>query len=329
MGWWFLGGIIALSIGLRFEVGTDWWNYIAMYFRPAGQVSFVQALGSPDPGFFLFNWFAQTLGFGYWSVNLLAGVVFTAGLVRFVRRLPEPLVAFTAAIPYMAIVVAMNYTRQALAIGFVLWALPYLYDRRLLAYLVTVTAGALFHKSAIIFVPLMALAGRPNDMRVVLGAGVASGVVFGVLLASRFDSLWRQYVESEFSHTSEGAPLRVAMNAFPAAVWLIIARKVELNRVERRVWAVLSIMSLVGMVLVFQAPAAVDRVALYFSPLQLMCAAYLIRFVRPHDRVLARIVVLAVYALVQYVWLVYASHSPDWFPYRVWPFLTDPGPAYD
>ncbi|ERJ17537.1 hypothetical protein SSPSH_003642 [Salinisphaera shabanensis E1L3A] len=327
-GWVCLGALVAGAIGFRFQVGTDWGNYITMHFVPAGYMSLLDVWVLSDPLFRSLNWLAQSLGLGYWSINLATGIVFAAGLVRFVRRLPEPLLAFTAAIPYLAIVVAMNYTRQALALGCVLFALPYLYNRQLLAYTVTVLAASLFHRSAIIFLPLMALAAQRGNFGLIISAGLISVMAFGLILYERFAGLWRQYVESEFADNSQGAVVRVAMSALPALMWFVISRKVSLTSVERRVWTLLSSCALVAMGLVFLAPVAVDRVALYLSPIQLMVAAYSVQFFKSYDRVLARVAVIGVYAMVQYTWLVYGAHSGDWFPYRFWPFFSLDAPVY-
>ena len=109
-----------------------------------------------------------------WLVNLIAGAVFAAGLLRFVRRLPDPMTAFTASIPYMTIVLAMGYTRQAMAFGLLLWGLVYLKDSRRLAFVATIALAATFHKSAVILLPLAALAAAKNRVWTAFWVGLAS-----------------------------------------------------------------------------------------------------------------------------------------------------------
>jgi hypothetical protein len=102
---------IALMIGLRFQVGADWFSYegIYDYFRYA---DLNETLSIGDPGYSLLNWIGQRFGVGVWFVNLACGTIFTWGLFRFARQQPNPWLAIVVAIPYLVIVVAMGYTRQ-------------------------------------------------------------------------------------------------------------------------------------------------------------------------------------------------------------------------
>lgn len=319
-GWLLLGLMLAGVIGLRYQVGTDWGNYVRGYFDPSASMSLLDVAVSSDPAFVLLNWLATHIGVGIWFVNLFTGTVFATGLIRFVRRLPEPLLAFTAAIPYVGIVVAMNYTRQAVAIGFILWALPYLYDRRLARYLVFVFIAALFHKSAVIFLPLVALASNRNKLGLALVALFSGVVGYFVLLSEYVNGLMNQYVQSDYSQASQGAPVRVAMDALPAVVLLLARHRLQMHPVEQRVWLWISLVSVVAMALVFRLPTAVDRVALYFAPIQFVLASYLPQLTTSNSRVLVRLATVSVYAAVLYVWLNYAANSYAWFPYQFYPF---------
>ena len=324
-GWFALGSALACVIGFRYEVGTDWYNYVHLYYERSANLAFSEAVNISDPAFVLLNWIATHIGVGIWFVNAFTGAVFAAGLVRFARRLPEPLLAFTAAIPYVGIVVAMNYTRQAIAIGFVLMALPYLYDRRMLAYLATIFVAALFHKSAIIFVPLVVLVAERHRFLMIVFAVLAGVAGYFAVLADSVNALTQQYVNSDYAQASQGAPLRIAMNALPALVLLLGQRRLMTNAVERQLWTLVALLSLVFMVLVFRYATAVDRVAVYFTPIQFVVASYLPQLIATNSRALARAIVVAVYAAVLYVWLTYAANSYAWTPYQFWPFLSYPG----
>src|SRR5688572_10118704 len=71
----FLGGLlIALLIGLRYQVGADWRAYEA-YFRFAGVVDLDRVLKLSDPGYQLVNWNIQQMGLGIWAVNLVCGAL--------------------------------------------------------------------------------------------------------------------------------------------------------------------------------------------------------------------------------------------------------------
>ena len=71
----------------------------------------------------LLNWFAGQNELGFWFVNTVCGGIFSYGLIAFARSQPRPWLALAVAVPYLIIVVAMGYTRQAAAIGFVMLGL--------------------------------------------------------------------------------------------------------------------------------------------------------------------------------------------------------------
>src|SRR5687767_10278615 len=71
-----------LLIGMRFQVGTDWNSYVAIYQRFSGADLF-RALASSDPAYAWLNWAAGQLGADIWAVNLACALLFMFGLMRF------------------------------------------------------------------------------------------------------------------------------------------------------------------------------------------------------------------------------------------------------
>lgn len=308
---------VMLMIGLRFEVGGDWKNYLTIY-RTVELTPSDQLLAVGDPAYTLVNTFAIWLGQGVWLVNLICAVVFTLGLYKFAQRQPNPWLAVMVAIPYLVIVVAMGYTRQAAAIGLIMIAFGNLEDRRYLrAGLVLVLAMA-FHKSAFLVLPLIALA-IPQHRLVIYTVSAVVGVLMFTVFLSRFvDTVITNYVKSEMS--SQGAGVRIAMNIVPAVIYLVFQRKLVLNEFERRLWrnfALAAIGALVGLAVL--PSTIVDRLALYLVPLQLFVLArapYAFSSGgRPNSQVLAGVLVYS--AAVQSIWLVFAANASYWLPYRM------------
>ncbi|MBO9470136.1 EpsG family protein [Endozoicomonas sp. G2_2] len=319
--WLLLSALLCAFIGLRFQVGGDWSTYVSIFYR-AGNVAFVELFAFSDPAYYLLNWVVAQLGAGVWLVNLFSGAVFSTGLILFVRRLPAPMLAVTVAIPYMVIVLAMGYTRQAVAFGFMLCGLTYLLDRRIVGFMLLLAIAATFHKSAVILAPLAALASTRNRVWTSLWVGIVGGLLYWLFLAERISGLWQNYVIAEYSQASEGGPIRVAMNVVPAALFLLYRDRFRMAAEEHKLWFWMSAFSIICLPLVFQAPTAVDRVALYFMPIQLVVFSYLPQLVRGNSRFMARGAIIAFYALVQFVWLNYAAHSNAWLPYRFWPMVS-------
>lgn len=159
--WLLVGLVLAVLMGLRHEVGGDWFNYLPQ-FQDTAVLSFGEALSLGDPGYSALNWLVAQLGGTIYGVNLACAAVLMWGTVVFCRRQPNPWLALLAAVPYLLIVVGMGYTRQSVALGFALLGLVALGDGRVRAFVLWVVLGALFHKSAVLLLPIAALAASRN-----------------------------------------------------------------------------------------------------------------------------------------------------------------------
>lgn len=318
-GGFFLGGVlIAAMIGFRYEVGGDWANYLVELvraeYRDLDQVIF----GGGDIGYNLLNWIVSRVGAGIWLVNLVCGVIFAWGLMRFASIQFEPWLAVLVAVPYLVIVVAMGYSRQGVAIGIVMAGLASRWRGGSLLHLAAyVAVAALFHKTSALIFPLVALAAARGKL--VNGFIVAAiGLLFyDFFLSATAQSLIINYVQAAYA--SEGATIRVAMNLLPAAIFLLKGRRLGFSEEERLVWRNFSwvAIALLVLLIVAEASTAVDRMALYLIPLQL---AVLSRVPGALVSVgLGRAIMFAYVAAVQFVWLNFAHHAQYWVPYRFWP----------
>ncbi len=324
VSWLLVGLVIAVLIGWRYEVGGDWTTYIRI-FRDATRWDLPTALEFGDPGYQLLNWYAADLGLSFYSVNLVSGLIFAAGLVVFCRSLPRPWLALAVAVPYLVIVVAMGYTRQSVALGLAMLSLVALGRRRPQYFILFTVLAATFHKSAVLLLPIAALAATRNRLAAALWVGVITAGAYYLLLEDAVESLYTNYVLAGYE--SQGALVRLVMNALPAVILIVFHRRFEFVRSEQRLWMWFSIISLVLLAVYFVSPSstAVDRMALYMLPLQLVVFSHLPdvlgRRGGRNDAVVTG--VLAYYAAVLYVWLDYATHAQYWVPYQFYPLVAD------
>src|SRR5687768_15077408 len=152
-----------MAIGLRYQVGGDWNQYLAyLVMIPGMELGEVLAYG--DPGYMLLNWFAGRNDLGIWFVNTVCAVIFTYGLIAFSRNQPRPWLALVVAVPYLVIVVAMGYTRQAAAIGFAMLGLVRLSKGSFVGFALSIALAATFHKTATMLLPLAALSATKSRL---------------------------------------------------------------------------------------------------------------------------------------------------------------------
>lgn len=312
-----IGGVlIAVLVGLRYQIGADWYAY-ELYFKYARYADLPQVLKLSDPAYQLTNWLVQQAGFQIWAVNLVCGAFFAWGLIRFARVQPEPWLTVVVAIPYLVTVVAMGYSRQAVAIGVLLAGLAsVLRGGSVIRFSAYVLVAALFHKTAVLALPLVLLAGERNRVVTVIFGLAIFVLMYDMLLAESVDTLIKNYIEAEYN--SQGAAVRVGMNVVAALLFLSRPSRFGFSTFEQRVWRYFSWAALGFLVLLFLLPSstAVDRLALYIFPLQL---AVLSRVPIAFPQQGARTAVI-IYALaVQLVWLNFAAHAEYWVPYRFYP----------
>lgn len=320
---WLLVIFMSCYIGLRFEVGGDWEIYLHNQAKISGSpILEVISNTMQDPGFESLSWLSDALGMGIYGVNFVCAVIFSIGLILFCKAQPRPWFALTLAMPYLVIVVAMGYTRQSVAIGLVMLAILALERGKLRQFFIVLALAALFHKTAVIMsaaaLPSIGKGGKITDkiVKFLLILLIASALVY-TLLIPRLDFYLYGYEQQAMQ--SQGAGIRVAMNAVPAALMVIYARRLRLTEIQKVIWlglAYLGLACVLGLV-ALNSSTAVDRLALYCIPLQLFVGSRVsdLNLIRISKKSLTLIIVLLA-AAVQFIWLNYAITAFAWLPYQ-------------
>ena len=302
-----------LSIGMRFQVGGDWGAYQQM-FTMAAVRDLDQMLRFGDPAYQLLNYVVQWLEWPLWVVNLVCATIFTIGLVRFARLQFNPWVALLIAVPYLVIVVSMGYTRQGVAIGIVMMGLAAVQrGATVLRFALYVAVAALFHKTAVVTLLLVALAGKRNNLINLLIVLSSAVLLYDALLQDSMAALLRNYVDARYS--SQGAAIRLSMLMVPAILFFAFRAKFDFDEQSDRLWRNSSIatFALTLALLVSPSSTAIDRIALYILPLQLAILPQVPRI--SGLGISARTVVVAYAFAIQFVWLNFADNNYYWLPY--------------
>lgn len=317
---YFVALAYVLLIGLRFEIGPDWFTYENI----VGNIS-LEDLGTSmsygDPAFSFFAWVSTRIGAETYGANLVCGLILVIGVVQFCRKQDDVWLAISAAVPYLIIVVGMGYVRQSAAIGLLLLALVQFEKGAFVRSLGYLAVAALFHASVIVVAPIFALAVVRKHAALIVPAGLIAVILFVVLLQSRLDSFYVIYVEAEYD--SSGAAVRLLMNAVPAIIFIIYRKSFPGAAWSRSLWFLFSIMSLalIAMLRVSPSTTLLDRVGLYFVPIQLYVFGNLSTAMRLRGgrRPFVNFASVLYYAVVLFVWLNFASHAELFLPYRFLP----------
>lgn len=311
---------LTLLIGLRYEVGGDWFNYFPYLDRTIG-LPFAEIFQDDEPGYGLLNWIGANWGGDVYFVNSVCGLIFTIGLLQFCRAQPRPWLALTLAFPYLITVVAMGYSRQGVAIGLEMLGLLALQRDQLLRFLGWIALAATFHRTVLVLLILPTATFSPSlrssqIFRLALLAGAGYGL-YSAILAPDLDYYRQGYLEAEYQ--SQGALIRVVLSLLPALVFLLFRRRFRLPPISQRIWTLISVLAVAAAIGLFTVASstAVDRLALYLIPLQLFVGSRI-----PDTRLLGlppgiwNQLLIAFSLAVLLVWLLFAGHSQYWLPYR-------------
>lgn len=318
--WYVTGLAIAVMLGFRHQVGGDWFNYLRQFDSVASMTFLGAVQDTKDPAYYPLGWLIARLGGSVYWLNFACALLLSAGTLSLARRQVRPWLALLAAVPYLLIVVGMGYSRQAAAIGCAMLGLVALGDGKTRRFVFFVIVGAAFHKSAALLLPIAALSATRNRVWTFFWVMVMAVLSYWLFVHDSADTLVANYIESDYADASQGAGIRVAMNVVPALLLLLFRQKLCPILAERRLWTMMALGAMACVVLLPVSATAVDRVALYFIPLQVYVFGRITSIgSTSSSRTLLVLGVICYYAAVQAVWLNFASHADAWLPYQFMP----------
>ena len=325
--------LVTLIIGTRYEVGGDWDNYLAQLTRASTRDFISAVLNNSEWGYGALNWISAKLGMGIYGVNTFCGAILVLGTALFCRRQPIPWLAWLIATPYLLVVVGMGYTRQSVALGFLLLGLVQLENKKVWRYLLLILAGYFFHKTVLLMAPLGILVWRRNIWLSVVIAVLAFILTMVALFPSHYLlELWENVVLKYQNYSSydtalyrsSGALPRVLMNAIPSILFLslLLLKKWPKSFDNQILWAAIAVASIISLYFVGHISTAIDRINIYFIPIQLYVWSRI--FLVISDRMTRTLVILAIISIYGgsfLVWLNWADNSGNWIPYSSLLFL--------
>ena len=323
--------LMTAMIGLRHRVGADWVNYANINENAKAITLDFSILGQGDPSYIILNWIGANIFGGVYFVNSVCGFLFSLGILKFCRRQRRSWLTLTVAIPYLVVVVAMGYSRQAVAIGLSMLALIAILDGKLYKFMLVLTLAATFHKSAIILIPLAMFSRSVSKTSKLFFIFVFGYILFFLLLQESLEALKNEYVFGHYEST--GTSIRLAMNAIPGVLFLFFRKRFVMEQKEKGLWVTFSYLSIFFPIILLISPSStpVDRVALYLLPIQLF---FYSRFPDTFSVYFGKIIhvgTIIFSGFVMYFWLTYADNAFLWVPYRFYPFevfWNFPDPVY-
>jgi hypothetical protein len=311
------GLALIILVGLRHEVGGDWAQYLQTISVLKNTSNFIYGLANGEVGYQVVQWVSIKYFNGIYTVNLICAIFFTLGLIRFSKNLPLPWVALVVSIPVLILIVSMGYTRQGAAVGFLMWGLVELINRKRFSSFIFLLVGSLFHVTLVAMLPIVLLYGQ-SIKRYVLLSVLFLSMVLSVyfLLSDVLDRLIFFYILEEV-HKSSGSNMRVLLNFIPAILFFLYKKEYRKKYCDGELWLIFSIASIALFLGSFFYSTVADRISMYFIPLQLVVFSRIPTLISSrYSRTVFVLAVVIMYISILFVWLFFGKHSNSWLPYQ-------------
>jgi hypothetical protein len=144
--------VVVFQIGLRWETGTDWNNYLEHYESVNDiEIVLINSLNNYEIGYGLLTFTLNNFSLEY-SLFLLIHAMFFYGVILRTASFYSPYTFVSFMFFYSVSLGIVGSNRQLIALAICLFSLTYIERKRPIRFFLGVTFAFLFHSSAVLFV---------------------------------------------------------------------------------------------------------------------------------------------------------------------------------
>lgn len=308
--------ILIIFIGFRHEVGGDWDIYKFDFNNKSKLFSLYPLTFYRDFGYDFIQYITKSLNLEIYSLNLIQAIIFVYGLTRFCKIFAKDnyWLALLISFPYLITVVAMGFTRQSTAIGLILIALTYFKDNKLLYFFVFSFLAILFHKSSIIFIPIILLSGLNLNLKYFF-------LLFSIILISiivivpELHRIETGYINKDSIYVSKGVIYRISLNILSGLIFIIFYKKLKFDKIINLLLLYSFLFNIIMIFFISDYSTFVDRIIIYFVFMQIIIFSRLF-YIIPKYKILFNFYVILIYSINYFIWFNFSIHSYAWLPYK-------------
>lgn len=325
INFWSLIGLSVLVVFAagRYHVGTDCNTYIHMFERYAMQ-PWYQILQSGEILFCATAKICYTLGGRVLTWGVFAGMTIIPIYLTIHRHYPK-LYGFAAFFAFMSLyyAVSFNITRQFIAIAFVVWGMKYVFENKLIPFLLIIVLASGFHLSALVAGLMWFLwdhkRNEPiNGQKKVILLIVITIVIFGyqeaiTYVTERVSVLGNYVSYAEISTRGQNRDFYLNVVELVVLLLLKAKMKIEDERIEV-MYSLLIISVLIGFT-GFTHPQ-VKRLAYYYAvPAKMILFGYLPNCFTENSKKLS-VALVCIYTAAYFVLTAYILGESNLIPYQ-------------
>ena len=314
---------LLILIGLRFEIGGDWINYL-QNFKAINNSIFnydtkndFGILFKTEPVLLILNLITPNI----YIFNLACALIFLLGLFILISDCDDKYLSLVVAIPFLILLVAFGYQKQSVTLGFIMLSYIF-YIRNYYFYFVIFALLACFsHYSAsfiliFIFYDLIIV----KKLKINFKTLMFIVVVFFIFLIISFDNIYRilinNYIVDEFKNKSQGVLPRLSVQIISIIIFLISYKFWNKRSELKRIIIFNTILTLIVLPFFVLYSNLVDRMLFYFMIIQLMILGNLKNILNKNFYLIFRFTIYTFYLLLTFLWFNFSYFAAYWFPYK-------------
>jgi len=315
--------IITIFVGLRTNTGGDWktnnhvFDGIAIFVT---EDAITKVIKNTEIGYYLLIQIAKLFNLGFHSFNFIISIFSIYCIYKLGKLSKGYLSTYVICFPYIITVVFFGFVRQGIAFCFLILAIYFFTNNKKYPYLyfyIFTIIGTLFHKSLIVFlfIPLLFIKINLRSLFLIFLCLIITIIIF-YLNYEEYLRLHRFYLGEDMYFSSSGAIMRWGLNFIPSIIYILYLHKFIENKNERRLFYILSLISIFSIFIISDYSSFVDRYLIYFSLLQPYVYGRMFFLLKDNIiNYLFRIIIVIFYILIYFIWFNFSIHSSLWIPY--------------
>ncbi len=305
---------LVLFIGLRYEVGGDWFQYEKIYKETLEQILYFNLNLKNDVLFINLIYLTSFISKNVVFLNFILAIVFVFSINYFLDKNSDFFFIILTTLPIYVFLIGIGFVRQGTAISFFLISIKFLIKNKLFRSYVFFIVSLGFHKTILPFIVIYFLNIKKHLYIFLI---LLTVIFFAIIFYNSFSRLIFYYIGEGIHFISYGSIQRLLITFFFACFFIIFHKKMVNNDIEKKVFLTLSFIVIFISPFVFYLSSAIDRLAFYAIPIQIFCIMRSKRiFNNNKNYIMFKIIVCLISFVIVFVWFNFAHHKIGWLPYK-------------
>lgn len=312
---------LLVLIGLRYEIGGDWINYLqnhaAIHFTVFTDNHNLDILNNTEPFILILNLLSPNI----YIFNFYCALVFLIGLFALISKCKDLYLSIVVAIPFLILLVGLGYQKQSVALGFLMLSYYFYLNNNYKLFLIFCFTTFFTHYSTfflilfIIYDLFFVKKFKINKIQFL----IIIVLIFLVIFIS-YDKITRvlinNYIIDEGRRHSYGLVPRLVVQFLSIFLYLISFNKWQKNTQLNRLIVFNIFLTFLTLPFVQTYSILIDRMLFYFVLIQIMILGNYKLIILSNYYVFFRLTIFVFYLFITLYWFTFSYFASYWLPYK-------------